>query len=131
MKYADIYKASIGEPDVFWGKAAEALQWTKKWDKVLDDSNKPFYRWFAGGELNTCFNAIDRHVKAGRADQVALIYDSPVTNTVRTYTYQDLLHEVSRFAGGLKDLGVQKGTTVIIYMPMIPQAAIAMLACAR
>ena len=130
-KYNDLFQKSITDPVGFWENAAQAITWDKKWDKVLDDSNKPFYRWYAGAEMNTCFNALDRHVNAGRADQVALIYDSPVTNTLKKCTYKELLDEVSRFAGGLKSLGVQKGTTVIIYMPMIPQAVISMLACAR
>jgi propionyl-CoA synthetase len=130
-KYEEIFQKSIKDPNGFWGEAAEAIDWYKKWDKVLDDSKKPFYRWFAGGELNTCYNALDRHVKNGRADQAALIYDSPVTDTVREFTYRELLDQVSRFAGALKGLGVGKGDTVILYMPMVPQAAIAMLACAR
>ncbi len=130
-KYDEIFKKSINDPEAFWGQAAEAIDWYKKWDKVLDDSKKPFYRWFVGGELNTCYNALDRHVKTGRADQLALIYDSPVTDTIQKFTYSELLDKVARFAGGLKMLGVGKGDTVIIYMPMIPQAAIAMLACAR
>lgn len=130
-KYEEVFQRSIQDPAGFWGEAAEAIDWYKKWDKVLDDSNKPFYRWFTGGEMNTCYNALDRHVKNGRADQVALIYDSPVTNTIQKYTYFELLDMVARFAGGLKGLGVGKGDTVIIYLPMIPQAAIAMLACAR
>ena len=129
--YDEIFQRSIQDPAGFWGEAAGAIDWYKKWDKVLDDSKKPFYRWFTGGELNTCYNALDRHVEKGRADQVALIYDSPVTNTIRKYTYAELLDLVARFAGGLKGLGVGKGDTVIIYMPMIPQAVIAMLACAR
>jgi propionyl-CoA synthetase len=130
-RYEEVFQKSMQAPEGFWGQAAEAITWDKKWDKVLDDSNKPFYSWFSGGEMNTCFNALDRHVNDGRGDQVALIYDSPVTNTVRKYTYRELLDEVSRFAGVLKKLGVEKGSTVITYMPMIPQAAIAMLACAR
>lgn len=113
------------------GEAAEAITWTKKWDKVLDDSNQPFYRWFTGGELNTCYNAIDRHVENGRADQPAIIYDSPVTDTIETITYRQLRDQVALFAGGLKNLGVVKGDTVVIYMPMVPQALVAMLACAR
>ena len=130
-KYDEMFQRSIKDPEGFWGEAAQAIAWDRKWDRVLDDSNKPFFRWFAGGELNTCYNALDRHVDGGRADQAALIYDSPVTNTVRTFTYRELLDQVSRFAGALQSLGVVKGTTVIIYMPMIPQAVIAMLACAR
>lgn len=130
-KYEEIFQRSIKDPEGFWGEAAEAIDWYKKWDKVLDDSRKPFYRWFAGGELNTCYNALDRHVERGRADQTALIYDSPVTNTIQKFTFHELLDMVARFAGGLKGIGVGKGDTVIIYMPMIPQAVIAMLACAR
>jgi propionyl-CoA synthetase len=130
-RYDELFQKSINDPASFWGDAAQAITWSKKWDKVLDDSNKPFYRWFSGGEMNTCYNALDRHVESGRADQVALIYDSPVMNTIRKFTYRELLDQVSRFAGVLKDQGVQKGDTVIIYMPMIPQAAIAMLACSR
>jgi len=130
-KYDEVFRRSIQNPEEFWAEAAEAIDWYKKWDKVLDDSNKPFYRWFSGGEMNTCFNALDRHVNGGRADQVALIYDSPVTNTVQKYTYSELLDMVAQFAGALKGLGAGKGDTAIIYMPMIPQAVIAMLACAR
>jgi propionyl-CoA synthetase len=130
-RYEELFQRSIKDPEGFWGDAAQAITWEKKWDKVLDDSNKPFYRWFPGALMNTCFNALDRHVLYGRADQVALIYDSPVTNTIRKYTYRELLDLVSRFAGALKELGVTKGDTAIIYMPMIPQAVIAMLACAR
>ncbi|HTF99052.1 MAG TPA: propionyl-CoA synthetase [Nitrospirota bacterium] len=129
--YNALFQKSINDPSAFWGEAAAGITWSRKWDKVLDDTNKPFYRWFTGGELNTCYNAVDRHVEAGRADQTALIYDSPVTNTIRKFTYLQLRDEVARFAGALKSLGVQKGTTVIIYMPMIPQAVFAMLACAR
>ena len=130
-KYEEVFQRSIKDPSGFWGEAAESIDWYKRWDRVLDDSNKPFYRWFAGGELNTCYNALDRHVKKGRADQVALIYDSPVTDTLRKFTYGELLDQVSRFAGVLKGNGVTKGDTVILYMPMVPQAVIAMLACAR
>lgn len=119
------------DPEGFWGKAAEECHWYKKWDKVLDSAGKPFYRWFAGGELNTCHNALDWHVDNGRADQPALIYDSPVTETIRAYTYRELRDEVARFAGVLASQGVAKGDRVLIYMPMIPQAVIAMLACAR
>jgi propionyl-CoA synthetase len=130
-KYEELFRRSISDPEGFWGEAAEAITWHKKWDKVLDSSNPPFYRWFAGGELNTCYNALDRHVEDGRGDQTAIIYDSPVTGTIRKISYRDLLDQVSRFAGALKGLGVEKGDTVIIYMPMISQAVVAMLACAR
>ncbi len=129
--YVEAFESSIKTPDVFWAKAAEDLHWYKKWDKVLDDSKKPFYRWFTGGIVNTCYNALDYHVENGRADQVALIYDSPVTDTVKKYTYAELRDEVAIFAGALAARGVVKGDRVLIYMPMIAEAAIAMLACAR
>lgn len=126
------YAQSMGDPEAFWAEAAEGITWTKKWDKVLDDSNVPFYRWFTGGEMNTCYNCLDRHIEDGRGDQAALIYDSPVTGgTQRTYSYNELLHEVRHVAGALAAEGVVKGDRVVIYMPMIPEAAIAMLACAR
>jgi propionyl-CoA synthetase len=130
-RYEESYQWSMEDPEGFWGKAAEECHWYKKWDKVLDSAGKPFYRWFAGGELNTCHNALDWHVDNGRADQPALIYDSPVTETIRAYTYRELRDEVARFAGVLASQGVAKGDRVLIYMPMIPQAVIAMLACAR
>jgi propionyl-CoA synthetase len=129
--YDEIFKKSITDPEGFWGEAAEGISWEKKWDKVLDSSNPPIYRWFPGGELNTCYNAVDRHVENGRGDQAAIIYDSPVTDTIRKITYTELQKDVALFAGVLKGQGVQKGDTVIIYMPMIPEAAVAMLACAR
>jgi propionyl-CoA synthetase len=130
--YDEAYQRSLNDPEGFWGEAAQEIDWYKPWDKVLDNSNPPFYRWFVGAECNTCYNAVDRHVESGRGEQAALIYDSPVTgNTVRTYTYADLLDEVSRFAGVLRGQGVGKGDRVIIYMPMVAEAAIAMLACAR
>ncbi|MET0103838.1 MAG: propionyl-CoA synthetase [Sedimenticola sp.] len=131
MSYEEIYARSMEDPEGFWGEAAADIDWYKPWDKVLDDSNKPFYRWFAGGELNTCFNALDRHADGGRGDQPALIYDSPVTDSKKTYTYSELRDTVASFAGVLRDQGVEKGDRVIVYMPMIPEAAIAMLACAR
>ena len=130
-RYSGFYEQSINDPEIFWGKAAEKVQWVKKWDRVLDDSRKPFYRWFTGGELNTCYNALDYHVENGRGDQTAVIYDSPVTKTIRKISYRELLEKVSRFAGVLSGFGVTKGDTVIIYMPMIPEAVVAMLACAR
>ncbi len=129
--YEKAYVRSIEDPDGFWGEVAEDISWVKKWDKVLDDSSKPFYRWFVGGELNTCYNALDVHIENGRGGQAALIYDSPVTHTIKTYTYNELRDLVARFAGLLKAQGVTKGDRVIVYMPMIPEAAIAMLACAR
>ncbi len=129
--YDVAFERSMKDPEGFWGEAAEDCHWYKKWDKVLDDSNKPFYRWFVGGEINTCYNALDYHVDNGRGDQLALIYDSPVTDTIRKYTYTELRDEVAKFAGVLVDQGVQKGDRVILYMPMIAEAAVAMLACAR
>ena len=129
--YDEAYHSSIEKKERFWGEAAGVLKWDKKWDKVLDDSRAPFYNWFEGGKLNTCYNALDWHVENGRADQIAVIYDSPVTNTIRKITYKELLEDVSRFAGGLQSLGVQKGDRVIIYMPMVPQTIVAILSCAR
>jgi propionyl-CoA synthetase len=131
MSYRALFAESINDPAGFWGEAAKAVTWIREPSRVLDDSNPPFYRWFVGGELNTCVNAVDRHVAGGRAEQLALIYDSPVTGTKRTYTYAELLDEVSRFAGVLRGLGVENGDRVVIYMPMVPEAVIAMLACAR
>src|SRR5215510_12394406 len=122
---------AIRSPEGFWGHAAESIQWSRAYEQVLDRSKAPFYRWFTGGELNTCYNALDFHVEHGRSDQLALIYDSPVTGTRRTFTYSQLLGEVARFAGVLISLGVAKGDRVIIYMPMVPEALIAMYACAR
>lgn len=107
------------------------MHWDRPWDRVLDDSAAPLYRWFADGELNTCFNAIDRHVLNGRGEQAAVIYDSPVTNTKRTITYRELLDAVARFAGVLRSLGVERGDRVVIYMPMTPEALIGMYAGAR
>ncbi len=115
----------------FWAEAAASLVWTRPWDSVLDSAQPPFYRWFAGAETNTCYNCVDRHVDEGRGEQAALIYDSPVTGTVRSYTFRELQSEVARFAGVLVALGVSKGDRVVIYMPMIPETAIGMLACAR
>ncbi len=131
MNYQETYQQSMEDPEGFWGKAAEAIDWDKPWDKVLDDSNVPFYRWFSGGMLNTCYNAIDRHVENGRGDQAALIYDSPVTDTQQSISYAEMQDEVSRLAGALQAQGVEKGDRVLVYMPMIPQAVMGMLACAR
>jgi propionyl-CoA synthetase len=125
------FHRALREPAGFWSEAAEAVYWYKKWDKVLDDSRQPFYRWFVGGEVNTCYNALDLHVNEGRGDQPALIYDSPVTNSIKTFTYRQLRDKVATFAGALAHLGVTKGDRVVVYMPMIPEAVVAMLACAR
>jgi propionyl-CoA synthetase len=129
--YEQTYTRSLEDSNGFWAEAAEDVHWYRKWDKVLDDSRPPFYRWFQGGLVNSCYNALDLHVENGRADQLALIYDSPVTGAVKTFSYRELLDQVARFAGVLAGQGVEKGDRVIIYMPMAPEAAIAMLACAR
>ncbi|HBK78301.1 MAG TPA: propionyl-CoA synthetase [Nitrospinae bacterium] len=129
--YSEVYRRSLDDPQAFWAEAAGELHWHRKWEKVFDDSNPPFYRWFTGGEVNTCYNALDRHVENGRAGQLALIYDSPITGAVKKFTYRELRDEVALFAGALSAQGVVRGDRVIIYMPMVPEAAIAMLACAR
>jgi propionyl-CoA synthetase len=131
MGYEDVYRKSIAEPEAFWADAARSIHWDRPWDKVLDDSNPPLYRWFTGGSLNTCYNALDRHVEGGSGNQLALIYDSPVTGTKARFTYTELRDRVARLAGGLRRLGVEKGDRVILYMPMVPEAVIGMLACAR
>lgn len=130
-RYRELFEASLADPAGFWASAARSVSWTREPLRVLDDGNPPFYRWFPDAELNTCANALDRHVAAGRGDQLALIYDSPVTETKRHYSYRELLDETTRFAGGLRELGVGKGDRVVLYLPMIPEAVIAMLACAR
>jgi propionyl-CoA synthetase len=129
--YAETYRRSLERPEEFWAEAAEAIDWERRWDRVLDDSRPPFYGWFPGASLNTCWNAVDRHVAAGRGERVALIWDSPVTGQIRHFTYRELREEVARLAGVLSSLGVVKGDRVLIYMPMVPEAAFAMLACAR
>jgi propionyl-CoA synthetase len=130
--YDAAYHESINNPEGFWGKVAEDCRWFKKWDKVLDNSRQPFSRWFVGGEMNTCYNALDYHIdEQKRGDRTALIYDSPVTETIRHITYAELRDQTALFAGALVGSGVEKGDRVIIYMPMIPEAVVAMLACAR
>jgi propionyl-CoA synthetase len=131
MNFEAVYRHSIDHPGEFWAEAAEALVWQRRWDRVLDDSDAPFYRWFSGGKLNTCFNALDRHIDEGRGGQPALIHDSPVTAQTRTWSYAELRDEVALFAGVLRSNGVGRGDRVIIYLPMIPEAVISMLACAR
>ena len=128
--YESVFRASVEDPEAFWLDAARAIDWQTAPTKALD-ARPPFYSWFPDGELNICANALDRHVEAGNGDRAALIYDSPVTGTKRTYTYAQLLDEVARFAGVLAGLGVGRGDRVVVYMPMVPEAAIAMLACAR
>ena len=129
--YNEVYARSIRDPRAFWARAAEDIAWDTRWDQVLDDSRAPFVRWFVGGTLNTCYNALDRHVDRGRGKQPALIYDSPLTGVVRTFTYAELRDRVARVAGALRAHGVAKGDRVIIYMPGVPDAICGMLACAR
>ncbi|WP_340686954.1 propionyl-CoA synthetase [Amycolatopsis coloradensis] len=129
--YTETYRRSLEDADGFWLEAAKAIDWTRPPTKALDDANAPMYRWFSDGELNTSFNTLDRHVNAGHGDRTALIWDSPVTGSTRRYTYAELLDEVARFAGALASLGVAKGDRVLVYLPVVPEAVIAMLACAR
>jgi propionyl-CoA synthetase len=129
--YEAAYRRSLDHPEDFWAEASTGIDWDTNWSRVLDDSNAPFYRWFSGGRLNTCHNALDRHVDGGRADQAALIYDSPLTGKSRTLTYRELRDETALFAGALAANGIGKGDRVIIYMPMVPEAIVAVMACAR
>ncbi len=131
MTYREVFEKSIADPESFWGEAARRIDWFRKPTQVLDSSAAPRYRWFPGATLNTCYNALDRHVIRGAAERPAIIHDSPVTGTKRTITYAELLGQVGAFAGVLEQLGVAKGDRVVIYMPMIPEAVVAMLACAR
>jgi propionyl-CoA synthetase len=130
-RYADIYRRSLADPEGFWAEAAQAIDWERPWDRVLDASHPPFYLWFRGARLNTCYNALDRHVARGRGERTALIYDSPVTGQVASFSYRALRDQVEQLAGALRELGVAKGDRVLIYMPMVPEAVMAMLACAR
>ena len=129
--YDPIHERSLRDPEGFWAEVAEDIHWDRRWDRVLDDSDAPFYRWFSGGRLNTCYNAVDRHVEAGHGAQTALIHDSAVTGTCTRWDYAGLQDEVARLAGLLRAQGVEMGDRVVIYMPMIPQAVFGMLACAR
>ena len=131
MDYKSVYNAWAADPEGFWMQAAEAIDWDAKPTRALNDTNAPFYEWFTDARVNTCWNAVDRHVEAGRGDQVAIIYDSPITDTASTITYGELLHEAAALAGAMSEKGVTKGDRVIIYMPMVPEAVVAMLACAR
>jgi propionyl-CoA synthetase len=130
-RYSDDYTRSITDHEGFWRDQATLVDWGRKPQRILDESNAPFYRWYPDATVNTCYNALDRHVVDGRAEQPALVYDSPVTQTQRTFTYAELLERVAAFAGALRALGVGRGERVVIYMPMIPEAVVAMLACAR
>jgi propionyl-CoA synthetase len=129
--YESTYRRSLEDREAFWREAATAVEWHSEPQRILDDSRPPFYRWYPDGVLNTCANAVDRHADCGRGDQPALVYDSPVTATIRVFTYAELRDEVATLAGALARLGVVKGDTVIVYMPMVPEAVFAMLACAR
>ena len=130
-RYMDVYQRALDDPEGFWAEAAEDIHWDKRWERVLDDSRPPFYRWFTGGALNTCYNALDVHVEQGNGDRAALIYDSPVTDGGKVFTYAELRDAVANFAGALRHHGVGAGDRVIIYMPMVPEAVVAILACAR
>ncbi|VTJ63210.1 acyl-CoA synthetase short-chain family member 3, mitochondrial isoform X2 [Marmota monax] len=130
-EYKTHFAASVADPERFWGKAAEQISWYKPWTKTLENRYTPSTSWFVEGMLNICYNAIDRHIENGKGDKIAIIYDSPVTNTKATITYKEVLEQVSKLAGVLVKYGIQKGDTVVIYMPMIPQAMYTMLACAR
>lgn len=129
--YEQSYRRSLADPEEFWAEAAADIDWIEPWQRVLDDTDPPMYRWFPGGVMNTCHNALDRHVAAGRGDDTALIYDSPVTGAIERYSFRALTRTVSKLAGAMAARGVGKGDRVILYMPMVPEAAIGMLACAR
>lgn len=131
MQYKEIYAESLRDPQEFWRRQAERIEWFRFPDTILSRDEEGLDRWYADGMLNTCWLALDRHVRDGKGAQSAIHYDSPATQITQTFTYRELLDETARFAGALRDLGVGKGDRVIIYMPMIPQAVIAMLACAR
>ena len=130
-KYDEIYQSSIKNPERFWQEISENIFWFKKPTKILNKFNPPFYKWFEDGVTNTCYNALDYNIEQGRGEKTALIYDSPITDSKAKFTYKELKHKVSKFAGALDNQGIKKGDRVIIYMPMIPEAVIAMLACGR
>lgn len=129
--YKDVYAEWERDPEAFWMNAINDVDWFTRPTKALDDSNAPYYRWFSDARTNTCWNAVDRHVEAGNGDQVAIIHDSPVTNSKTKITYAELQNKIAKLAGALSDRGVTKGDRVVIYMPMVPEALVAMLACAR
>ncbi len=131
MDYLKEFKESINQPERFWKRQAKKIHWFSSPESILSHDENNFYRWFKGGTMNTCHLALDIHVENGRGNQLALIYDSPVTDTQKTFTYRELLDKTSRFAGALKNLGVEKGDRVCLYMQMVPQLPVAMLACAR
>src|ERR1700761_9461839 len=129
--YHEVYARSLTDPEGFWAEAAREIDWIEPAKKIFDPAVGVYGRWFAGAVVNTCYNALDRHVASGRADQLALIHDSPLTNSVTRFTYAELLREVEMLAAVMADFGVAKGDRVILYMPMVPEAVVAMLACAR
>ena len=131
MNYNEFYSRSINEPERFWAEQAEAIEWYNKPEIILSKDQNDYPLWFEDGQLNVCYLALDKHIQDGFGDQIALIYDSPVTQNVKKYTFNEVKSEVARLAGGMISLGLKKGDTAVIYMPMIPQAAFAMLACAR
>ncbi len=130
-RYENLYKASLENTEKFWDEAAKDVKWFKPYKKILDRSNPPFYRWFSDGVINSCYNAIDRHVEEGNGSRTAILYDSPVTSKKKSFSYLEAKKIISTFAGALKNFGINKGDRIIIYMPMIPEAVFAMLACAR
>ena len=130
-RYHDVYARALADPEGFWAEAAREIDWIEPAKKVFDPSAGVYGRWFGGAVVNTCHNALDRHVAGGRADQVALIHDSPLTNSITRFTYAELLAEVKTLAAVMQDFGVVKGDRVILYMPLVPEAVVAMLACAR
>ena len=130
-EFERIYKESIDNPEKFWQEVSNDIFWFKKPSKILNKSNPPFYKWFEDGTTNTCYNALDLHIENGKGGKTALIYDSPITGNKKKFTYLELKDKVSKFAGSLDNLGIKKGDRVIIYMPMIPEAVVAMLACGR
>src|SRR6187551_3952609 len=130
-RYHQVHARSISDPEGFWGEAAREIDWIEPAQKIFDPSMGLYGRWFAGAVVNTCYNALDRHIASGRADQVALIHDSPLAGTITKLTYAQMLHEVQVLGAVMQDFGVGKGDRVILYMPMVPEAVIAMLACAR
>src|SRR5580693_9141153 len=130
-RYHEVHTRSLRDPEGFWGEAAAEIDWIEPAKKIFDSTSGLYGRWFAGAVVNTCYNALDRHVANGRADQVALIHDSPLAGSVTTLTYAQMLREVQTLAAVMQDFGVAKGDRVILYMPMVPEAVVAMLACAR
>src|SRR5438034_4523353 len=130
-RYHQVHARSLRDPEGFWGEAARDIDWIEPARKIFDPAMGLYGRWFTGAVVNTCYNALDRHVAGGRADQVALIHDSPLANTVTKFTYAEMLREVQALAAVMQDFGVTKGDRVILYMPMVPEAVVAMLACAR